>query len=135
MKRFVLLLLALAALGTLGIGCEKKKQFTYKRYTMIQDGMYKVEVEKILGSPEARWDDMWRYVDWDEHYSAAIKFDTAGQVIDKAWSDTERQDPHPDSKWREGDFPESDQPAPAREDPPAAPQRNVIIEQDTVVVP
>jgi hypothetical protein len=136
MKRATLLFLGLMVLVGMTVGCEKKK-FTYKRFTMIQNGMYKMEVEKILGEPEARWDDLWRFVDWDEHYSAAIKFDGGGQVIDKAWSDSVRQDPHPDSKWREGDWPESDEPG-AAVPPPSdepAPRREVIIEQDTVVVP
>ena len=104
MKHTMLLLFALAVVAGLGIGCEKKK-FTQERFdVMIINGQTKMEVEKILGEPDAKWTDMWRWV--DDEKSGAVKFDKNGRVIDKAWSDFDRQDAHPDTKWRKGDWPE-----------------------------
>ena len=106
MKHATLLLFALALVAGLGIGCEEKK-FTQKRFdAMILNGQTKMEVEKILGEPTFRLSDMWRWE--DDEKSGMVKFNETGRVIDKAWSDFDRKDPHPDSKWREGDWPEGD---------------------------
>lgn len=104
MKHATLWLFALGMVAGLCVGCEKKK-FTQTRFdTMIINGQTKIEVEKILGEPDFRLSDMWRWV--EDEKSGMVKFNDTGQVIDKAWSDFDRQDPHPDSKWREGDWPE-----------------------------
>ncbi len=104
MKHATLWLFALGMVAGLCVGCEKKK-FTQTRFdTMIVNGQTKMEVEKILGEPKARWSDLWRWMDGEK--SGAVKFDKNGLVIDKAWFDFDRQDPHPDSKWRKGDWPE-----------------------------
>jgi hypothetical protein len=103
MKRTVLLLLAFVAVAALAAGCEK---FTKKRFdTMVMKGQSQVEVEKILGPPDAKWTRKWRWVNFDKHFSGTVLFDTNGFVVGKAWSDSERQDIDPETQWRKGDWP------------------------------
>ena len=104
MKRSIFLLIAFVLVAGLAAGCEEK--FTQKRFdTMVMNGQAKMEVEKILGKPDARWEKKWRWVNWDKHFSGTVLFDENGRVIGKAWSDATRQDTDPETKWRKGDWP------------------------------
>lgn len=106
MKRTLLLLLALVVVTGMLAGCEKK--FTQKRFdTMIINGQSKMEVEKILGKPDARWDTSWKWVDFDKGASGKVVFDENGKVIGKKWSDANRDDADPETKWRKGERPPS----------------------------
>lgn len=106
MKRTLLLLSALALLAGLSAGCEKK--FTQKRFdTMIVNGQTKMEVEKILGPPDARWETSWKWVDFDKGCSGKVVFDKSGRVIGKKWTDSTRDDPDPEKEWTEDELPPS----------------------------
>jgi len=102
--RSTMLLLVLTGTTVLLGGCEKK--FTQKRFdTMIVNGQTKMEVEKILGQPDAQWETSWKWVDFDEGCSGKVVFDENGKVIGKKWSDVNREDPDPETQWRKGELP------------------------------
>jgi hypothetical protein len=83
----------LIASATMFVGCEK---FTMKRFdSMIFAGQSKWEVEKILGEPWMKSDNMWHYRNKKTLDSATVKFNDSGSVIDKQW---DGRDKHPDSK-------------------------------------
>ncbi len=108
MKRTVLMLIALVMIAGFVVGCGEK--FTQKRFDhMIMNGQSKMEVEKILGKPDARWTNKWKWVNFDKHFSAVVLFSEGGSVVGKAWSDSERQDTDPETKWRKGDWPEKEE--------------------------
>ncbi len=103
MKRTSLLILALVMV-CMTVGCEKK--FTQKRFDhMVANGQSKMEVEKILGKPDVRFDNEWRWTDKDTLDTGMVVFDENGRVYGKKWSDDKRQDPDPRKKFRKGDWP------------------------------
>lgn len=104
MKRTIFLLIAAVMVAGLGAGCEEK--FTQRRFdTMVMNGQSEMEIEKILGQPDARWTRKWKWINLDKDFSAVVLFNENGQVIGKAWSDSARQDPDPEKQWRSGDWP------------------------------
>lgn len=103
MKRTLLLLLVLGLAAGMMAGCEKKK-FTEKRFdTMIVNGQSKMEVEKILGPPQAKWERSWKWVDFDEGYSGKVLFDKNGKVCGRKFTSMDRDDPDPETKWTKED--------------------------------
>ena len=105
MKRTILLLLVFGLAAGMMAGCEKKK-FTEKRFdTMIVKGQSKMEVEKILGPPQAKWTTSWKWFDADEGYSGKVLFDKSGRVCGKKFTSMDRDDPDPETKWTEEDRP------------------------------
>jgi hypothetical protein len=125
------LVLGLAAVVLVGAaGCEKKK-FTMQRFdTMVHKGQSKMEVEKILGAPDARWDEVWKWVDWDEGYSGKVVFNESGTVIGKSFSSATRSDPDAEAKMLDKDWPEGDAGSSA---PPSS--GGTTVTQEEVVVP
>ena len=104
MKRTLLLLLVPGLVAGMMAGCEKK--FTEKRFdTMIVNGQSQMEVEKILGKPDAKWETSWKWVDFDEGYSGKVLFDESGSVIGKKFTSMTRNDPDPETKWTEDELP------------------------------
>ncbi len=107
MKRTILLLLVVVLAAGILTGCEKK--FTEKRFdTMVFNGQSKMEVEKVLGKPDAEWsNNVWRWVDFDEGYSGKVLFDKSDSVIGKKFTNsaTMRDDPDPETNWTENELP------------------------------
>jgi hypothetical protein len=96
MTRGTVVLLSAALLATIFCGgCNE--QFTKQRYETIYIGQSQMEVEKILGNPEARFSDSWTYLHEEPFYKAVIQF-RDGRVSDKAWYDEKEMGVHPDTK-------------------------------------
>lgn len=128
MKRALLLTLAVVGLVAM-TGCEKKK-FTMQRFdTMVHKGQSKMEVEIILGEPDARWEDVWKWVDWDEGYSGKVVFDSSGTVVGKSFSSATRNDPDAEAAMLDKDWPGGSQGA----DQPRS--GGTTVTQEEVVVP
>jgi len=93
----MLLLAGIVTAAFLCTGCQEK--FTRQRYETIVNNMSELEVEKMLGEPEAKFSDSWSYIRRDPgfRYKAVIKFKD-GVVVDKAWYGPGEMGDHPDSK-------------------------------------
>jgi len=68
---------------------------------MIEPGMNRLTVEKILGPPSAKFSDSWTYVpdeiqDGKEHYFVTIHF-AGDSVTNKTWSDKHHIADNPDA--------------------------------------
>ena len=100
-KRIVSLgVLTVAALFAL-TGCAD--QLTRQHFDMIQIGYAdEYDVEKSIGEPSDKLDDVWHYERVDKHLNVMIHFDDQSKVWRKEWHDT-LNGVHVDSAEPEGD--------------------------------
>jgi hypothetical protein len=93
MARTIMCFLAAGVLLGMCAGCQE--QFTRQRYETIYVGQPAFEVEKTLGTPDARFSDTWTYLHSDPFYKAIIEFEDS-RVTNKAWYDENEMGRHPD---------------------------------------
>jgi len=94
--RAIALLAVTTILLTVGAGCESDK-FTRERYETIYTGQSAEAVQAILGEPDVKFDNSWRYMRSRPVRKAIIEFDADGTVTRKAWYDRDEMGDHPES--------------------------------------
>ena len=78
--------LTMLAVSMLAFGC--KDLLVHENFARIrQNATMQAEVERIIGEPDHRLGELWRYDRPQKHLTVLIDFDRNGQVTRKQWID------------------------------------------------